>query len=133
MTAVALFCFSLDKEISTMEAVNNHINYIEFKAKDLEAIKQFYSSVFDWTFTDYGPTYTSFSNSGVQGGFEFTEGEIANGVLVVLHHSNLEEVIAKIKAAGGTISLDVFSFPGGKRFHFLDPSGNELSVWTEDE
>lgn len=110
---------------------NNHINYVEFKAKDLEAIKQFYSQALGWVFTDYGPTYIAFSESGLEGGFEKTEEAIVNGALVVLYHKNLEEIQKNIIAAGGKICLDTFSFPGGKRFHFLDPSGNELAVWSE--
>lgn len=110
---------------------NNHITYIEFKAKDLEATKRFYSACFNWKFTDYGPTYTSFSESGVEGGFEQTDVEIRNGVLVVLYHKNLEEIHGKVVDAGGKISKKIFSFPGGRRFQFLDPSGNELAVWSE--
>ncbi len=114
-----------------MNPDNNHINYIEFKAKDLSAIKKFYKQAFDWTFTDYGPTYTAFSNSGVQGGFEVSEDKIVNGVLVVLYHSDLEQALSNVKKAGGKIVMDIFSFPGGRRFHFSDPSGNELSVWSD--
>ena len=111
---------------------NNHINYIEFKALDLGQIKKFYASCFDWKFTDYGPAYISFDNSGLQGGFELTESPIVNGVLTVLYHDDLEEIKSKIIQMGGKISKDIFSFPGGKRFEFLDPSGNELAVWTHD-
>jgi len=110
---------------------NNHIDYIELKATDLEAIKKFYSACFGWSFTDYGPTYVAFSESGLQGGFEKTDTEIINGALVVLYHSNLEQVKKAIIKAKGTISKDVFSFPGGKRFHFIDPSGNELAIWSD--
>lgn len=114
-----------------MSPPNNHIDYIEFKAVDLNAVKAFYSGAFGWEFTDYGPTYTSFSGSGVAGGFEKTEGEIRNGALVVLYHSDLNSIKKKIEASGGEISMDIFSFPGGKRFHFKDPSGNELAIWWE--
>ncbi len=110
---------------------NNHITYIEFKAKDLEAIKKFYSTCFKWEFTDYGPTYTSFAESGVFGGFGHTDDDIVNGVLVVLYHKNLDEIRGKVLGAGGKISKEIFSFPGGRRFQFLDPSGNELAVWSE--
>lgn len=116
-------------------AINNHINYIEFKAKDLGAIKQFYSSVFGWEFTDYGPSYISFEdkNSGIAGGFEFSDEPIVNGALIVIFHDQLEVVVNRIESAGGTINIPIFSFPGGKRFHFIDPSGNELAVWKELE
>ena len=108
------------------------INYIEFKSTDLEATKTFYSSVFGWTFTDYGDGYTAFTNSGVEGGFELTKDPITNGALVVLHHNNLPAIKEKIVASGGKICVDIFSFPGGSRFQFLDPSGNELAVWHQE-
>ena len=114
-----------------MKPINNHINYIELKSTNLELTKKFYSTCFNWTFTDYGPNYTAFSNSGLEGGFEFTKDKIVNGALVVLVHQNLDEIKVQIKKAGGKISVDTFSFPGGERFQFLDPSGNELAVWRE--
>ena len=114
-----------------MKIKNNHINYIEFKASDLEKIKKFYIYAFGWKFIDYGPTYISFTDSGLEGGFERTEDPIVNGVLVVLYHKDLNKVKAKIVEAGGKISKDIFSFPGGRRFHFLDPSGNELAIWSD--
>tara|TARA_R110000822_G_scaffold236003_2_gene366726 strand:+ start:576 stop:920 length:345 start_codon:yes stop_codon:yes gene_type:complete len=114
-----------------MGITNSHINYIELKANDLEAIKEFYSTCFGWSFTDYGPTYIAFSDSGLQGGFEKMDTKIGNGALVVLYHSDLEQIKKTVIKANGTISKDIFSFPGGKRFHFLDPSGNELAIWSE--
>lgn len=115
-----------------MSQINNHINYIELKSTNLNKTKAFYTSCFNWDFTDYGETYIAFSNSGLQGGFEYTDDDIINGVLVVLYHENLSEIKAKIITNGGKISVDIFSFPGGERFQFLDPSGNELAVWTEE-
>lgn len=114
-----------------MPSTNNHIDYIEFKSIDIEQTKAFYSEVFDWKFTDYGPTYVSFENSGLYGGFELTDKPIINGVLVVLYHTDLTILMKQILEAGGQISKDIFSFPGGSRFHFLDPSGNELAVWSD--
>ncbi|WP_067031943.1 VOC family protein [Allomuricauda sp. CP2A] len=110
---------------------NNLINYVEFKAKDLQEVKTFYSKVFGWTFTDYGPDYTAFSNSGLEGGFEKTGEKIVNGALIVLYHDNLEDIQQKVVQAGGSIVKDIFSFPGGRRFHFEDPSGNELAIWSD--
>ncbi len=107
------------------------IDYIEFKSTDLEKTKVFYNEAFGWTFTDYGPTYASFSESGVAGGFELTQAPIVNGTLIVLYYENLVEIREKVKSAGGTITKEIFEFPGGKRFHFTDPSGNELAVWSE--
>jgi len=115
-----------------MTAKNNQINYIEFYVNDLEVIKTFYNSVFGWVFTDYGNTYTAFSNSGLEGGFETKDEPIVNGVLVVLYHDHLDEVKQKIIEFGGEISVDTFSFPGGKRFQFIDPAGNELAVWCHE-
>ncbi|WP_233098747.1 VOC family protein [Aureibaculum flavum] len=110
---------------------NNQINYIEFRAKNLDEIKKFYSKAFGWIFTDYGPTYTAFTDGNLDGGFEFTEDDIVNGVLVVLYHKTLNIIKNKILEGGGTITKDIFSFPGGKRFQFLDPSGNELAIWSD--
>ncbi|RLD25931.1 MAG: VOC family protein [Bacteroidetes bacterium] len=114
-----------------MDIKDNHINYVEFKAKDLAKIKKFYNKSFDWTFTDYGPTYTAFSDSGLEGGFEKTENEIVNGALIVLYHKNLDSIKNRIIKFGGKISKNIFSFPGGRRFHFVDLSGNELAVWSD--
>lgn len=111
---------------------NVPINYIELKATDLEVIKTFYQQAFGWTFTDYGPNYTAFSNSGVEGGFEKTGKEITNGALVVLYHKELELIQKQVEAAGGKVVVPIFSFPGGRRFQFMDPAGNELAVWSEE-
>ena len=110
---------------------NTLINYLEFKAKDLEITKQFYRECFGWTFTDYGPTYIAFSDSGLEGGFERTEEDIINGALVVLYHTDLEQIMDKVVKAGAHIVQEIFSFPGGRRFHFNDPSGNELAIWSD--
>jgi uncharacterized protein len=114
-----------------MSIKDNYINYVEFKANDLEKIKDFYTKIFNWTFTDYGPTYIAFSESGLEGGFEKTESKIINGALIVLYNQNLDVVKNKITQVGAKISKDIFSFPGGHRFHFIDPSGNELAVWSD--
>lgn len=110
---------------------NNHINYIEFKAKDIEAIKKFYKESFGWEFRDYGSDYTSFKESGIFGGFQKTDEEIVNGTLIVLYHEALETIMEKITQNGATISQEIISFPGGRRFHFIDPSGNELAIWSD--
>mgnify|MGYP002641935340 CR=1 FL=1 len=114
-----------------MKNKDNHINYVEFKAKDLESIKEFYSKSFKWSFTDYGPTYMAFFESGLEGGFEKYEDEIINGALVILYHKDLDLIKDIIIESNGKISKDIFSFPGGRRFHFIDPAGNELAVWSD--
>lgn len=110
---------------------NNHINYVEFKAKDLEAVKKFYSSAFGWKFTDYGPEYVAFNESGLEGGFMQWDDEVVNGALVVLYHTKLEEIKETVIENGGEIVEDIFSFPGGRRFHFADPAGNHLAIWSD--
>jgi len=112
---------------------SNNLNYIEFKSNDLEKTKTFYSKAFGWKFTDYGPTYTAFENRGLAGGFEKTDEAILNGVLVILVHDDLAIALQNVKDAGGKIVKEIFSFPGGSRFQFTDPSGNELAVWKENE
>lgn len=112
---------------------NNTINYIELPATDLAATKEFFSKVFGWSFTDWGEEYVSFEGAGIDGGFR-SDGEVKpekNGVLVVLYFDDLESCEKNVKSAGGQIKLPIFKFPGGRRFHFLDPNGNELAVWSE--
>ena len=106
------------------------IDYIEVPASDIEKIKTFYHSVFGWEFTDYGPDYTSFHDGRMAGGFS-KDLPAGKGVLLVLYSSDLDAIQQKILAAGGRIVKDTFSFPGGRRFHFSDPNGNELAVWSE--
>jgi uncharacterized protein len=110
---------------------NNQIDFIEFPATDIPKTKEFYSSVFGWKFEDYGPDYTSFVDGRIAGGFTTDAPLPLKGILVVLYTSDLEGTVAKVKAAGASISKEIFSFPGGRRFHFMDPSGNELAVWSE--
>lgn len=110
------------------------INYIELPAKDLNQVKRFYNELFGWPFTDYGPEYTAFSDSGLEGGFYLADrrNRVSDGsALVVLYSDNLEREKQKILNEGAEISVDIFSFPGGRRFHFLDPNGNELAIWSE--
>jgi len=110
---------------------NNHINYIEMYSNNLAHTRVFYNFCFGWEFTDYGSNYVAFSHSGLDGGFEYSDAQITNGALVVLYHDNLVTAMTKIKEAGGVITKDIFMFPGGSRFHFLDTTGNELAVWSK--
>ena len=104
------------------------IDYLELPAKGLPATKAFYEQAFGWRFVDYGPEYAAFEGGGLDGGFH----EHADArLLPVLFATDLEAMQAKVRAAGGTIEKPIFSFPGGRRFHFIDPSGNELAVWSE--
>lgn len=110
---------------------DRRIDYIEFLATDIEATKTFYAAVFGWTFTDYGPEYTSFEDGRLAGGFALAPQVPAGGPLVVLYAVDLEATQAKVTEHGGRIVREIFEFPGGRRFHFADPSGNELAVWSD--
>ena len=110
------------------------LDYIEYAAKDLEATKAFFSSVFGWRFTDYGEDYCAFDHQGLEGGFyraSLKSLHDKGGALSVFYSEDLEATLTKIEAAGGVIVEPIFSFPGGRRFHFTEPSGNEFAVWSE--
>ncbi len=120
-----------------MSEHDRQINYIELPTADMPATQRFYGDVFGWQFTDYGPEYASFSakEAGVDGGFR-ADGQVrpapANaGVLVVLYAAELEATLNRVRGAGAQIVKPIFGFPGGRRFHFRDPGGNELAVWSE--
>jgi len=108
------------------------LDYLEMPAAGgaLDSIKAFYANAFSWTFTDYGPSYSAFSE-GLDGGFDGSAGG-AGKPLPVLYSNELEETLRQVEEAGGKIVKPIFSFPGGRRFHFTDPAGNELAVWSED-
>ncbi|MCC6427903.1 MAG: VOC family protein [Phycisphaerales bacterium] len=113
--------------------INHHrIDYIELGAASTAASKDFYSGVFGWKWTDYGPDYTSFEDGRLTGGITEDDEGRKRGVLVVLYSDNLEETLRAVIASGGRITKEIFSFPGGRRFHFRDPAGNELAVWGQD-
>lgn len=116
--------------------MTNHekINYIELPAQNIQKTKDFFVTTFEWKFTDYGNEYTAFSNAGLNGGFYKSDkhSSTENGsALIVLYSEFLEETQDKIVSEGGTITKSIFSFPGGRRFHFSDPSGKELAVWSD--
>ncbi|QDV70273.1 Glyoxalase-like domain protein [Rosistilla carotiformis] len=118
--------------------MNRHeaINYVEFPARDLPSTKAFFSAAFGWTFVDYGSEYVAFSDQGLDGGFYQADlaADTANGsALIVLYSDSLEQTLAKVAQAGGVVVKPIFSFPGGRRFHFTEPSGNELAVWSDKE
>ena len=112
---------------------NLKIDYLEFATRDVAAAKKFFAAAFDWKFTDYGPDYTSFEDGRITGGF-FASAEAPlkmNPLVVIGVASSLEDAEARVKAAGGKIVKPAFEFPGGRRFHFSDPAGLELSVWSD--
>ncbi|MEL7358823.1 MAG: VOC family protein [Cyanobacteria bacterium J06560_6] len=110
------------------------IDYVEFPTTDIAATKAFFTEVFGWTFEDFGEEYTAFYDEGLNGGFfqsDLTVSTDKGSALVVFYSDILETTQAKIKQAGGTINKPIFSFPGGRRFHFISPSGNEFAVWAD--
>ena len=114
--------------------LHEKINYVELPAKDLAATKAFFESVFGWSFVDYGPEYTAFENQGLDGGFfqsDLASSTAKGAALIVLYSNQLEATLAKVEKAGGSILRPIYSFPGGRRFHFAEPSGNEFAVWSE--
>jgi predicted enzyme related to lactoylglutathione lyase len=111
------------------------INYVEFPAKDIAKTKEFFSRVFCWEFEDFGPEYTAFSNQGLDGGFFKSDQNVSTergSALIVFFSNDLEATLLKVETAGGTIIKPIFSFPGGRRFHFGDPNDNEFAVWAEE-
>jgi predicted enzyme related to lactoylglutathione lyase len=103
------------------------LDYLEMPGGDVPAVKAFYAAAFGWTFVDYGPDYAAFSE-GLDGGFD---ADGAPAPLPVLYAHDLDDMLAKVEAAGAVILKPIFAFPGGRRFHFRDPAGNELAVWSQ--
>lgn len=117
-------------------SAHHTISYIEFPTVRISESKKFFTDIFGWSFTDYGDDYTSFSETGVDGGF-FSAGSQPtrppSAVLIVLYSEDLKATLKRVEDADCTISKEIFSFPGGQRFHFIEPGGNEIAVWSEDE
>ena len=110
------------------------IDYIELPAKDFDAIQSFYEKAFGWSFTDYGPEYRAFTDGKIEGGFyrsDLRSSTLGGSVLVILYALDLETTKNTVASCGGGIIKDIFPFPGGRRFHFSDPNGNELAVWSD--
>lgn len=114
---------------------NHHkINYIEIPVKDVVASKTFFKRAFNWDFVDYGPDYAAITNAGIDGGIYQSDTTVSvqrGSVLVVLFSDSLEASEAQVVKSGGKIVKDIFSFPGGRRFHFSDPNGNEYAIWSD--
>lgn len=113
---------------------HHQINYLELPARDLTATVAFFKQVFAWSFTYYGEEYVAFSDSGLEGGFYqsgLTSVSHNGGALVVLYSEDLSHSLAQVEQAGGHITKAIFEFPGGRRFQFTEPSGNEFAVWSD--
>lgn len=117
--------------------MNEHekINYVEFPSKNLEETKRFFTQVFGWSFQNCGPDYIAFSNEGINGGFYKSDlsSSTRNGASLIVFYSNsIKATQDKVEKAGGVILKPTFAFPGGFRFHFSEPNGNEYAVWSEN-
>lgn len=110
---------------------DKRIDYIEIPAVDIEAMKKFYGGAFGWNFVDYGPDYSSFNDGRTDGGFRKESKVEPGGPLVVLFAIDLEAAATRVSDLGGRITREIFDFPGGRRFQFSDPSGNQLAVWSD--
>lgn len=117
--------------VSDQRQHDRRIDFIEFTVTDLPRARAFYQDLFGWTFTDYGPDYSSFADGRITGGLRLAAERPAHGVLVVIYAVDLEAMEARVVAAGGRIVAPVVAFPGGRRFEFEDPEGNRLAVWTD--
>lgn len=113
--------------------IHHEIDYIEFEVADMAEAQRFYGDAFGWAFTDYGPGYAGIQKSGggEVGGLRLSSGIATGGPLVILYSQDLGESLKAVRSAGGDITKEPFEFPGGRRFHFKDPSGNELAVWSD--
>ena len=112
--------------------IHHMIDYIEFAVTDIAKAKEFYSKAFGWKFNDHGPSYCGIQKeNGEIGGMRLETTVARGGPLVILYSTDLQDSLKKVMAANGFITQEIFTFPGGKRFHFKDPSGNELGVWSE--
>ena len=109
---------------------DNKMDYVEFSASDMGGTKAFYSNVFGWKFEDYGPGYAAFADGRIAGGFTSAAEAQGKGPLVVIYCDDLAAAAERVRGGGGVIIREIFSFPGGRRFHFRDPNGNELAVWS---
>jgi predicted enzyme related to lactoylglutathione lyase len=108
------------------------IDYVELpSATAHELTRAFYAKAFGWTFTDYGPSYSATSNGTTDVGLQGDPSGALSAPLPVVRVDDLEAAFDAVSNAGGTIARPIFSFPGGRRFHFVDPGGSELAVWSE--
>lgn len=108
------------------------IDYIEIPVTDLEKAREFLAAMFGWSFQEWGPDYFSFNDGRLNGGLRHTDGPgPVSGVLLVFYSEDLQRDVARVQELGATISREIFDFPGGKRFHFVDPAGTEFAIWSD--
>ena len=110
----------------------NRIDYVEIPVTDLPRSRAFFEAMFGWQFQEWGDDYVSFNDGRLNGGMCKADATApARGVLLVFYSDDLERDVGRVQELGGTISQEIFSFPGGRRFHFLDPAGTEFAIWSE--
>ena len=110
----------------------NQIDYVEIPAADLEKAREFLAAMFGWEFQMWGDDYMSFNDGRLDGGFRRApESAARDGVLLIFYSANLERDVKRVQQLGATVSADIFAFPGGRRFHFIDPAGNEYAIWSD--
>jgi len=110
----------------------NRIDYVEIPVTDLQKAREFFAALFEWSFQEWGDDYLSFSDGNLDGGFRHaTEPAPATGILLIFYSENLEQSVGRVEALGATISEPIFPFPGGRRFHFIDPTGTEYAIWSD--
>ena len=125
-----------NKLILELNMLHHHekLDYVEFPSRNLEGTKQFFTQAFGWSFEDYGADYTSFADQGLNGGFFKSDSSAtteSGSALLVFYSKDLEGTLNKVTSMGGKIVRPIFSFPGGRRFHFTEPGGNEFGVWSD--
>ena len=116
--------------MTEQKANDRKIDYVEFPTTDIEKTKKFFNALFGWKFTDYGPDYTSFDDGRMFGGFRKADEVSTANPLIIIYSTDLESMLESVRSHGGSITKEIFEFPGGRRFHFVEPGGNELAVWS---
>jgi hypothetical protein len=120
----------MEQPAPDLSARNRRIDYVEFAVRDIARAKTFYGAAFGWEFTDYGPEYAAFNDGRLDGGFRTGE-PTPGGPLVITYATDLADAQRRVETAGGHITKPAFAFPGGRRFHYTDPDGYELAVWSD--
>ena len=117
-----------------MTRQETRIDYVEIPVTDLEKTKAFFNALFGWEFRDWGSDYASFNDGRLNGGLRRSDAAApASGVLLVFYSEDLERDVGRVEALGATISQPIFEFPGGRRFHFVEPAGTEFAMWSATE
>ncbi len=120
----------MEQPPADLSARNRRVDYVEFVVRDISRAKAFYGAAFGWEFTDYGPEYAGFNDGRLDGGFRVGDPK-PGGPLVITYAVDLTDAQRRVEAAGGSVVKPAFAFPGGRRFHYTDPDGYELAVWSD--